>query len=95
MFPNQLVTTYTGYFSTSSVSRLARRLWNNRGQGSRPARLKIFPKVVRRLAFIQPALMYWHSVVVDIMLALQKVAAAETSLMLLQLPGLTLLAGAG
>ena len=55
VFPNQRVTTCTGKGSTNSVSRLARRLWNNRGQIGRPARPTIFWNVVRRLAFSQPA----------------------------------------
>src|SRR6478609_1529618 len=54
VLPSHSVTACTGCFSINSVSRLARRFWNNRGHGVRPARFTIFSKVVRRLAFIQP-----------------------------------------
>ena len=37
--PSHAVTTWIGCLCISSVSRLARRLWNGRGHGLRPARL--------------------------------------------------------
>ena len=53
VLPSQVVTTWTGKDSTRSVSRLARRLWNNRGHGSKPARVMIRSNCVRRLMCYQ------------------------------------------
>ena len=46
------VITCDGYVAASSVSRLARRFWNNFGHGSIPARLMIRSSCVRRFALV-------------------------------------------
>ena len=38
LWPSRLATTWAGYFSTTSHSKLARRFWKSRGQGWQPAR---------------------------------------------------------
>ena len=62
--PSQLHTTCSGNSRWSSVCRLARIEWNNRGQPETPARRKSRVNSVRRFDFFQPiavlaAARYW------------------------------------
>jgi hypothetical protein len=64
-YPSQLQTTCSGNSRCSSVCRLARIKWNNRGQPETPARRRRRVISLRRLAFFQPMALLWLQIVVD------------------------------